>query len=244
LAFLTFLIEEYGMLLLRDEIPCLVITLLPSEKSRIKFLKSTPYSWTKIRVGDPTSQKEAFLLKGVQCLDLLGSIYENDFLAINHQLKDAYFNLIKPNNIVEHRFKVKLLDPKAIVPTKARPTDSGFDVSAISLTPTSIPNVYHADLGLAVQPCSGWGFDLVGRSSLTDKGWQFLTGVGIIDRAYTGSMGLKLLKLDDRDLPPTPFKCGQLVPRPLVHFGIDVVTDLDETSRGDGGFGSTDAPKK
>jgi dUTP pyrophosphatase len=63
---------------------------------------------------------------------------------------------------------------------------------------------------------------------------------GVIDRAYRGEILVPLIKLDPQapDLE-LPCRIAQLIPRPIVHVEWVLVDNLDETERGEGGFGST-----
>lgn len=137
-------------------------------------------------------------------------------------------------------FLVKRLHSSAVMPKKSRESDSGYDVSAVTLEQSGLTDLWIADMKIAIRPPEGWYFDLVGRSSLPTKGWHFLGGVGVIDQTYTGSLKMIMQKTDGRPLPDLPFSCGQLIPRPRVHFDIIETDSLPLTDRGDGGFGSTD----
>lgn len=136
-------------------------------------------------------------------------------------------------------FQYKKLRVDAVAPFKKRVSDSGFDVSVVELTQIEGTNLYKANTHLAVRPIEGWYFDLVGRSGLPLNGWHFVGGVGIIDQTYTGPLVMILEKLDDCPLPELPFRCGQLVPRPILHVEWVEVEELDETDRGSQGFGSS-----
>ena len=94
--------------------------------------------------------------------------------------------------------------------------------------------------GLSVQPPTGFYFDLVPRSSITKKGYILANNVGIIDQGYTGEIMVPLPKIDP-DAPDLelPCKIVQLIPRRWYNFtGVDA-SDLTQTTRGEGGFGST-----
>lgn len=67
-----------------------------------------------------------------------------------------------------------------------------------------------------------------------------LTGEGVIDSGYTGSIKVKLY---NKGCEAKQFKRGdkiiQLVLLPILKPDIVIVDSLEETERGDGGFGST-----
>jgi deoxyuridine 5'-triphosphate nucleotidohydrolase len=135
-------------------------------------------------------------------------------------------------------FKYTLTDDLGIPPQRARPSDSGFDLTLIGVR-KQFGKVTMYGTGVSVQPPSGYYFDLVPRSSMIKTGYMLANSVGIIDQAYTGEIMVPLIKIDP-DAPDLelPAKLVQLIPRRWFGF-YPVNTELDETSRADGGFGST-----
>lgn len=129
----------------------------------------------------------------------------------------------------------------AHAPFKERASDSGFDLHLISVwKKAGIVTFY--DTGIAVTPDYGWYFMLVPRSSLAKSGYILANSVGIIDRTYTGSIKVPLIKIDpeapDIELP---FRAVQIIPCPIVHPQMKQIKqeELTNTSRAEGGFGST-----
>jgi dUTP pyrophosphatase len=74
------------------------------------------------------------------------------------------------------------------------------------------------------------------------SGYILSNCVGILDPAYHGTILVGLTKIDDKaeDIK-LPFRCCQLIFHQQNHVEISEVleTELDETSRGEGGLGST-----
>ena len=64
--------------------------------------------------------------------------------------------------------------------------------------------------------------------------------VGVIDRGYTGEIMIALIKVDDSapDLE-LPCRIAQMIPRRIAHVNFVEVNDIEQTTRNDGGFGST-----
>jgi len=182
---------------------------------------------------------------GYKALDICGKMYENT--SFRHTRKYEYFEDILnweplPNGqwYRDTYFKCKKFSEDAIIPSKERVTDSGYDVYAVDVTYDNKTGLYLADTCLAVEPIPGWYFDLVGRSSLPKTGFMFVGGVGVIDRSYVGSVKMLLKKINDAAvLPQMPFKLGQLIPRKIIHVRFIEVDSLSDTDRGSGGFGST-----
>jgi dUTP pyrophosphatase len=150
---------------------------------------------------------------------------------------------------------VKKLVPEAVMPTKAQPSDIGYDLTIISresiLTGTwhgriMDPEVLMFDTGISVEPDSGYYVEVVPRSSLSRSGYVLANSVGIIDPSYRGSIKVALVKLDKYapDIP-LPYKGFQLVVRKAeaANF-VFTDSDLSSTSRGSGGFGSTNSAQQ
>jgi dUTP pyrophosphatase len=95
------------------------------------------------------------------------------------------------------------------------------------------------DTGIAVCPPDGYYTEVVPRSSLSKTGYMLANSVGIIDSSYRGS--IKVVVTGDESLKSLelPFKGFQLVVRKQYHANFAEVDTIDETARGDGGFGST-----
>ena len=96
------------------------------------------------------------------------------------------------------------------------------------------------DTGIAVQPPMGYYFELVGRSSISKTGYIVANSIGIIDASYTGSLKVALIKVN-KDAPDIqlPARIVQLIPRQLIHLDAIEVEDLNDTTRAEGGFGSS-----
>lgn len=137
-------------------------------------------------------------------------------------------------------FSYKKTDANAVPPSKAHPTDSGFDLHLIKKVKDLTSNVTLYDTGISVQPPAGYYFELVGRSSISKSGYMLANSVGIIDESYTGSIMAALIKVDPNAAPlELPCRLVQLIPRPLILMEPQEVSELTETARGDGGFGSS-----
>ena len=138
-------------------------------------------------------------------------------------------------------FKYTLVDDLGIPPYKTRPSDSGFDLNLVGVR-KKIGDVTLYGTGVSVEPPSGYYFDMVPRSSIMKSGYMLANSVGIIDQGYTGEIMVPLIKMDP-DAPDLqlPCKMVQLIPRkwfPLYPVPADT---LQESSRGEGGFGSTNS---
>jgi deoxyuridine 5'-triphosphate nucleotidohydrolase len=147
--------------------------------------------------------------------------------------------------------------PGAIAPSKARFSDVGYDLSVIRKIQDLNDTTALYDTGIALRIPFRHYVEIHPRSSLSKTGYMLANGVGIIDRAYTGTLKIALTRVarDAIDLEAAlPFRCCQLIFRlqtfvELVEPGVETeaLVDLAQnarntlatTTRSDGGFGST-----
>ena len=135
----------------------------------------------------------------------------------------------------------KRLDPKALLPTRGSPSAAGLDlysIEAVSLQPRERRLIR---TGLAGDIPEGYYGRLAPRSGLaTQKGIDVLAGV--IDADYRGEIGCLLYNAGDETIDlPAQTKICQLIIEKIITPEAVWVDSLAETSRGSGGFGSTDA---
>lgn len=148
--------------------------------------------------------------------------------------------------------KVKL-DPGAYLPTRAHATDAGLDLYSTE-EKTVWPLKGEYDLGeLTIRLSGGTTFDtgvhiafepgtygkIESKSGLNAKHSVVSCG-GVIDEGYTGSIVVKLYNFGTS--PYTVHKgdkIAQLVIMPYLAPELELVSALDDTDRGDNGFGST-----
>jgi dUTP pyrophosphatase len=138
------------------------------------------------------------------------------------------------------RCRVVRAHPGAIVPTKANPSDVGYDITVIRAVKKLNGAVTLYDTGLKIGMDPGFYAEIVPRSSLSKSGFVLANSMGIIDPSYTGNLLVALARVDaDAPEPALPFRCCQLIVRPQIHAIVSECSEIDATVRGDGGFGST-----
>jgi deoxyuridine 5'-triphosphate nucleotidohydrolase len=137
--------------------------------------------------------------------------------------------------------QVKKIRPDAIIPSKAHPLDSGFDISVVHIVKREFgPGVILYGTGLVVRPPDGYYIDLVARSSLCKAGWMIANCVGIIDAQYRGELCVSLTKIHGNAKPlELPARIGQIIIRELHVCDVEEVDEICSTQRGAGGFGSS-----
>ena len=134
--------------------------------------------------------------------------------------------------------KVKL-DAGARMPTRAHEWDAGLDIYARETQTVHARGSKKFDTGVHIQLPNGTTGFLKSKSGLNVN--HGITSEGVIDAGYTGSIVVKLYNNSDVDYTVNAGeKISQLVILPVVIPECVVsVADLEETDRGDGGFGST-----
>ena len=126
------------------------------------------------------------------------------------------------------------------MPHKEFPGDAGLDLT-IPEDHVLQPAVPHRiDLEIVVQIPGGWYGQIQGRSSVFQRGLFVHTGV--IDSDYRGSVQLLV---ENRQKIPVQVLHGErlaqllILPVPEVHLRRIAAVEIEATSRGEGGFGST-----
>ena len=95
--------------------------------------------------------------------------------------------------------------------------------------------------GLAMAIPAGFEGQVRPRSGLSTKhGVTVPNAPGTIDADYRGELMVTLINLGSEAVEiHHGLRIAQLVIAPVAHVRIEQVTTLDETARGEGGFGST-----
>ncbi len=132
------------------------------------------------------------------------------------------------------------LAPKAMEPKYQTEGAVGADLHCLGechLQP-SIPTL--VDTGVSIQLGAGTAGLVYLRSSIGLQGVILANGVGVIDPDYRGTIKMCLLNMTDKEISyAAGHRIGQLLITPVSCAGFRVVTELDHTNRGNGGFGST-----
>ncbi len=133
-----------------------------------------------------------------------------------------------------------MLDPGAILPTRAHPTDAGLDLYAPRTVLIPARGSAVVDTGVHVSLPERTVGMLKSKSGLNVK--KNILGEGVIDEGYTGPIVVKLYNQGDEDVTiEAGQKLIQLVILPILTPELELADSLDETDRGAGGFGSTGA---
>jgi len=134
--------------------------------------------------------------------------------------------------------KVKLLSNTAKAPFRAHDTDAGFDLfcnEGIAILPGDINKVR---TGIAVEIPDGYYGRIAPRSGLAAKyGVDILAGV--IDSGYRGEVVVLMTSLKDVEFEKGDKIAQLVVEKILENSKVELISELDKSERGGGGFGST-----
>lgn len=134
---------------------------------------------------------------------------------------------------------IKKMHENAVVPTFAHTTDAGMDLCAsveITVNPgerVSVPT------GIAMQIPDGHVGLIWDKSGISQKGGLKTLG-GVIDAGYRGEIFVGLFNTSAEAYTFAPGqKVAQILIQEIKQPELEVVDSLDDSSRGEGAFGST-----
>ena len=131
-----------------------------------------------------------------------------------------------------------MLDKGAVMPLRAHVNDAGYDLYSRITQIIPARESAEFDTGVHIEIPKGYVGFLKSKSGLNCK--HGITGEGVIDSGYTGSIKVKLYNNSGYDYTVEKGdKISQIVILPISTPELELVDRLDETERGNGGFGST-----
>jgi dUTP pyrophosphatase len=141
------------------------------------------------------------------------------------------------------RLQLKRLHQSATLPAYQTASAAGFDLCAALDEPVWLRSGEHRlfPTGWAMAIPEGFEGQVRPRSGLALKhGVTCLNSPGTIDADYRGEVGVLLINLGAERVQIRPGdRIAQLVIAPVAQATLVEVGTLDETDRGQGGFGST-----
>lgn len=161
--------------------------------------------------------------------------------------------------------KIKKLNKGALLPTKAHPTDAGYDLYADSYKTDDDGNAVYGT-GVAIEIPEGYVGLVFPRSSIAKKDLLLSNSVGVIDSGYRGEIMAKfkpthisanpiklwwqlfvkrdnVLNIKTLSIHGAEYKLGEriaqliIIPYPEVEF--ELAANLSDSDRGTGGYGSS-----
>lgn len=139
--------------------------------------------------------------------------------------------------------KIKKIAPDAVIPTYAKDGDMCMDITAAACEFDDDNKCWVYHTGLAFQLPSGHGMLIFPRSSNRKTNCYLPNSVGVLDSGYRGELMVCFKERDMNNYRFPPYKPGDriaqicIIPYPRIEF-VEVDA-LDDSERGDGGFGST-----
>jgi len=140
---------------------------------------------------------------------------------------------------MKQHFRVMKIHPNAILPSRGTSEAAGYDF----FTPEDVickpKEITKIPLGIKVSFPVGYGLFFLEKSGIATK-TSLIKKAGLIDSDYRGQL---IAVYYNYSGSPVKFKAGEKVIQgcllPIFTPEVLEVTDIDETARGEGGFGST-----
>jgi deoxyuridine 5'-triphosphate nucleotidohydrolase len=140
---------------------------------------------------------------------------------------------------------VKKLSASAVLPSRGSALAAGFDLSSAHecIIPAHGKAIVKTDLAIAIP--SGCYARVAPRSGLSWKNHLDI-GAGVIDEDYRGNVGVVIFNHANEDFHVKHGdRIAQLILERIASQAVvEEVEDLNETARGDSGFGSTGVAKR
>ena len=142
------------------------------------------------------------------------------------------------------KVKVKVVIAQGVtLPKYETEGSAGMDIRANITEPITLGSLERklVPTGIKVSIPEGYEIQVRPRSGLALKhGISMANATGTIDSDYRGEIGVILINLskDEYTIEPQE-RIGQMVLNKVEQIEFEVVTSLDETERGEGGFGHT-----
>jgi dUTP pyrophosphatase len=136
------------------------------------------------------------------------------------------------------KLKVKKMSPDAKLPLYGHKGDAGMDLFASENYELSKSEIFAVPTGISVEIPRGYVGLIWDKSGVSLRGAHRLAGV--VDAGYRGEIKVVMVNLgQDSFIIEKGMKIAQMLIQPVEEPEIVEVTDLEDSSRGEGGFGST-----
>ncbi len=218
-----------------------MIDLLTEHDLKVEFIKDNKYlSFLKINSSN-TLDLFQFIntkLEDRKNDDEFSNVDKDSLYFI---LNSIYFtiNTIASTPILYFSVYDNSIENLTVIPYKSKGSDVGYDLTLIKkISDKNGMEMYTTNI--SVEPTLGYYTETVVRSSFYKTGYIQMNAVGIIDPGYRGPINVVLYKIN-KDMPDLNLPCryGQLLLKKYNISLFKVKDSLSNTSRGNGGFGST-----
>jgi len=137
------------------------------------------------------------------------------------------------------KLRIKKLHEDAKLPVYANPGDAGMDLFSREDYILKAGERYTFKIGIVMEIPEGHYGSVRDKSGLASK-FGLTTQAGVVDASYRGEIGIVLYNSSKEDYKINKGdKIAQMVIQPIINPEIEEISELSETRRGDGGFGST-----
>lgn len=137
---------------------------------------------------------------------------------------------------------VAKLEPEAVLPSRAHEGDAGLDLYACEAAHIGPGERWSVGTGIAVEIPDGHAGLVLPRSGLAKRhGITLVNSPGLIDSGYRGEIRVLLLNTDPAEVfrVEPGERIAQLVVSPIAPAEPVEAQALADSTRGDGGFGSS-----
>jgi len=135
-------------------------------------------------------------------------------------------------------FQVKLNYEDSQAPTRGSDEAAGYDLYSYESETVVPKQIKLIDTGISIRVPEGTYGRIAPRSSVSKKG--ILINAGVIDRDYRGPVKVMVHNLSNNDyVIKKNDRIAQLILEKIKTPPVELVEELDDTVRGEGGFGST-----
>ncbi len=141
------------------------------------------------------------------------------------------------------KVKIKKLNKDAVIPKYATQNDAGLDLVATSIILETSTQITYG-LGVALEIPEGFVGLVFPRSSIRNTDLTLNNSVGVIDSGYRGELQATfnkkgVNKIDGGHIYMVGDRVAQIIIIPYPPIEFEEVEELNNTERGEGGFGST-----
>lgn len=135
------------------------------------------------------------------------------------------------------------LNEKAVIPSYQTDGAAGMDLCALTNEPITLKPLERKLIptGLKMELPKGYEAQVRPRSGMSIKhGITLVNCVGTIDEDYRGEICIPIVNPSTENFTiNNGDRIAQMIIAPVTKANIEIVTELSNTQRGEGGFGST-----
>ena len=154
-------------------------------------------------------------------------------------MKRVYLELEHHQDLENNMLYFKKLHKDAVIPQRAHHDDAGMDVYSVEDIKIAPRSDTMTGLGLACQFPTDWVLLVYNKSGRSTK-LKLDKGAEVIDSGYRGEIHVHLFNHSDEWVfIPKGEKIAQLILMTIWNGNPKEITELTESERGSGGFGST-----